>query len=153
MTKVTNKRRPVVDTLLELVIARDKEFKRATTDIFDRVDFLKEGILKYLEIEDPYLVEFEALEMIGHDVVIQVTTPSHEPFDLLKGQREANLFTFSLPFEVVSTHEADTIAQYIDDMMDFDIDNIDELAIEEVNQLLDGCGTLKFDQVTRRIVH
>jgi hypothetical protein len=154
MTQVTNRRRPVIDTLLDKVVARDLVHKRATAEILDSIWFVKQGILKYLEIEDSYQVEFETVEIIDHDVIIQVTVPGdRKQVNLLEGKREAKLFTVSLPFEVLTACDADLVSGYIDDMTQFDTENLDTLELSEIEQLLDDCDTIKFEFVKRRILH
>lgn len=152
MKVMHNRRRPVIDTLLGHVMARDLHYKRATQDIFDSVLFVKKGILKYLEIEDEYLVEFEALEMDSHEVSIMVSVPD-EGVDLERGERYAKLWTFTLPLEVLSSHDEDLVSRYIDDMTQFETENLDLLTVEDIDQLLDNHDTVNVKSVKRRMIH
>lgn len=152
MKVMHNRRRPVIDTLLEQVVARDLHHKRATKQMFDNMLFLRQGILQYLEITDEYLVTFEALEMNSHEVSVQVSIPD-EGFDLTRGERCAKLWTFSLPLEVLSSHDQDLVARYIDEMTQFETENLDLLSAEDIDELLENHDTVKVDSVTRRMIH
>ena len=152
MKVMYNRRRPVIDTLLEQVTAREHHYKRATQDIFDSVLFLKKGILKYLEIEDEYLVEFEALEMDSREVAVMVSVPD-EGFDLEHGERFAKLWTFTLPLEVLSPHDDELIARYIDEMTQFETENLDLLTVEDIDELLENHDTVNVKSVRRRMIH
>lgn len=152
MKVMHNRRRPVIDTLLGFVTARDLHYKRATQELFDSVLFLKKGILKYLEITDEYLVQFEALEMDSREVTIMVSVPD-EGFDLERGERCAKLWTFILPLELLSSHDEELVATYIDEMTQFETENLDILSIEDIDELLENHDTVNVKAVKRRMIH
>lgn len=152
MVQSTKVSRPVIDGVLNKLVARNKEFKRATSEIFESIWFAKNGIIKYLELPTNSILDFETIDMVGHEIIIQVSSPADELVNVFDGNRDSKMFTISLPFDIVSAHDDALIAEYLENMTEYDA-SVEELEIDQLEDLLVNGDTVKFEVVERRVIH
>jgi hypothetical protein len=134
-----------LDTMYLKFLEREQQYRLATDEIWSHIDFVAEGVSKYLRVP-PNTISWNSVEIIGPEMVIMVSMLSKDRHQYAPpGSLASRILTIIIPISVVETNDAAIITQYLNETED--------VRSNDTHPEIERGGVIAYINTTRRMIH